>query len=298
MAIELLVSGLLEGTRIGLAGLGFAIIFYTTEELHFAYGAMVTASAYLAYVLLTGVGLPGVLTVLIVLLAGALAGALIQRYLYRHLQTIPHAVLLFSFGLAIVLENLLHLIFGPEDLVLPSSSLTQVVEFTWPVTIFVRVIDFVAVGTFVITWLLIYYLLNRHRVGMALRAVMHDPEMSELVGIRTGRVKVVAYALGSAIGATSGLIAMVRTGVRPTSGFSIMLFAFIVTLLGVGRIHRVAGWGLGLGVFMGFTAWKLPTELRTLIAFVLMLLYLVVRTYRVPSRAGETTKAAVAETGS
>ncbi len=249
MPLELLVNGLLEGTRIGLAGLGFAIIFYTTEELHFAYGAMIAASGYLAYLLLAGAGLPGVIVVLVVLLAGAGAGAAVQRYLYRSLPT-PLAVLLFSFGFAIVIENALHLAFGPDDLVLPASVVSQSVHISWPVPIFARVIDFIAMGAFLLVWALMYLLLDRHRTGMALRAVMHDPEMSELVGIRTGRVKVLAYALGSAIGAMSGIIAVVRTGVRPTSGFDIMLFAFIVTLLGVGNIHRVAAWGVGLGAFM------------------------------------------------
>lgn len=294
MPIELLINGLLEGTRIGLAGLGFAIIFYTTEELHFAYGAMIAASGYLAFVLLTGLGISGLLTVILVIVAGAVAGMFVQRYLYRSLPT-PLAVLLFSFGFAIAIENLLHLVFGPDDLVLPASALSRVVSMSWPVTVFARIIDFVAMGAFVVVWVLMYYLLEKHRTGLALRAVMHDPEMSELVGIRTGRVKVVAYALGSAIGAASGLIAVVRTGVRPTSGFSIMLFAFIVTLLGVGHIHRVAGWGLGLGAFMGVVAWPFPTELRTLLAFAVMLLYLVVRTYRKPSEHGGTTKTEVAE---
>lgn len=283
--IPLLVNGLLEGTRIGLAGLGFAIIFYTTKELHFAYGAMIAASAYLALVLVTTVGMPGIAAVILVIAAGALAGVIVQRYLYRFLPD-PLAVLLFSFGLAIVLENILHLIFGPDDLVMPRTTLSTVVQLE-TLGVFVRVIDFAALFAFVALWVFLYWLLEKRRIGMALRAVMHDPEMAELVGIRTGLIKVFAYGLGSAIGAVAGLIAVTRTGIRPSAGFDLMLFAFIVTLLGVGRIHRVAVWGIVLGGFMGLVAWQLPTELRTLIAFALMLAYLVFREYRVRAASEE-----------
>ena len=277
--IPLLVNGLLEGTRFGLAGLGFAIIFYTTKELHFAYGAMIAASGYLAYVLFAILEMPAVVTVIAVLLVSALAGILLQRYLYRYLPD-PLAVLLFSFGLTIVLENLLHLQFGPDDRVMPRTALSASVHIE-ALGVFARVIDVVAVGGFIAVWVFMYLLMEKHRTGMALRAVMQDPEMSELVGIRTQRIKVFAYGIGSAIGAIAGLIAVTRTGVRPSAGFDIMLFAFIVTLLGVGRIHRVAAWGLGLGTFMGLVAWQLPTQFRTVLAFAGMLIYLVVREYRV-----------------
>jgi|SRR5690606_11970655 len=272
--IELLANGVLEGSRIGLAGIGFALIFYTTKELHFAYGALLTASGYVWYVLTVQANLPLLVGAPIALAAGAAAGAVVQRYLYRRL-TSHLAVLLFSFGLAIILENVLHIAFGPADVVLPRNLLTgTVVLFD---RIFIRVIDLVTLAVFILVWLVMLYMLERRRIGLAVRAVMRDESMSELVGIRTDRIKLFVYAVGSLVGAIAGLVTIARTGVRPGSGFDVMLFAFIVALLSSGRMAMVPIWSLGLGVFMSLVAWQLPTELRMLLAFAVMLIYLVVR---------------------
>lgn len=273
MLIDLLLTGLMDGARIGVAALGFALIFYTTKQLHFAYGALIAASAYLYWALSVEVQLPPAVAAVIALLFGAVVGAVIQRWIYRRLSS-HLAVLLFSFGLAIVLENVMHILFGSSDKVLPAGPLTA------PVVIFgtpFRVIDFVTVALFLIVWAGLWFMLERRQIGLAIRAVMRDPAMSELVGIRTGRITVIAFAIGSAIGACAGLIAVTRTGIRPGSGFDLMLFAFIVTLLGAGRLSAVAGWSLGLGLFMALVAWPFPTELQTLFAFVAMFIYLFVR---------------------
>lgn len=280
MPIELLVNGFLEGSRIALAGMGFALIFYTTKELHFAYGVLIALAGYVCYWLIAVMGLNAFLAVPVSLAIGAASGAAVQRFLYRRLP--DHlSVLLFSFGLAILLENLLHLGFGPNDLILPAGPLTEgVVLFD---RIYVRVIDLVALAVFAAVWAFMWYLLARRRMGLALRAVMHDEDASELVGIKSGQVKLFAYAMGSLIGALAGLINVTRAGVRPGAGFDLMLFAFIITLLGIGKMHRVVLWGIGLGVFMSLVAWQLPTEMRTLLAFAGMLIYLVARTRERPA---------------
>lgn len=274
MPVELLANGFLEGARIALAGMGFALIFYTTKELHFAYGVLLTAAAYACYWMVAIAGITAFLAVPVALVLAAAAGAAVERYLYSRLP--DHlSVLLFSFGLAILLENALHIRFGPNDLTLPPNPLTQsVVLFS---RIYLRVIDLVALGVFLVVWATMWYLLERRRIGLAVRAVMHNPDMSEMVGIRTSRIRMFAYGVGSVIGALAGLISVTRSGIRPGAGFDIMLFAFIVTLLGVGKMHRVVMWGIGLGVFMSLVAWQFPTELRTLFAFAAMLIYLVVR---------------------
>ena len=273
MLTDLLLTGLLDGARIGVAALGFALIFYTTKELHFAYGAIVAACGYLYYTLVVDQGLPALVAAPLALAFGALVGALIQRFLYRRLN--DHlAVLLFSFGMAIILENVLHIMFGPTDKVLPGGPLTTTVTLAGTP---LRVIDLVTVGVFLVVWAALWYMLERRQIGLAIRAVMRDPIMSDLVGIRTGRIKVFAYALGSAIGALAGLVAVTRSGVRPGSGFDLMLFAFIATLLGAGKLTHVAAWSVALGLFMGLVAWPFPTELQTLFAFFAMLVYLVVR---------------------
>jgi len=294
LLVELLVNGLLEGSRIALVGLGFALIFYTTKELHFAYGALITAAGYACYWMIVTLGITPWVAVPGAVLLSAAAGAVVRRYLYQRLSN-PNAVLLFSFGLAIAVENGLHMIFGVNDVLLPPSFLTQsVVLFD---AVHLRVIDLVAVVLFVVAWVGLAYVLKRTRTGLAFRAIMRDAQSSELVGISVARIRILAYAVGSALGGLGALITLARSGLQPGAGFDIMLFAFIITLLGVGSIHRVALWGLGLGAFMGFVSFVLPTEFRTLLAFAAMFVYLIVRSvprprslrWRRPQPSGSST---------
>lgn len=289
MLTDLLLTGLLDGARIGVAALGFALIFYTTKELHFAYGALLTASGYLYYSLVVEQGWPVLLAAPVALAFGAAVGAVIQLYLYRRLA--DHlAVLLFSFGMAIILENVLHILYGPTEKVLPAGPLTRTVSLAGTP---VRVIDLVTIAVFLVVWAVLWFLLERRQIGLAVRAVMRDSTMSDLVGIRTWRIKAFAYAVGSAIGAAAGLISVTRAGVRPGSGFDIMLFAFIATLLGAGRLNHVAVWSVALGLFMGLVAWPFPTELQSLFAFLAMLVYLVVRSLDLPARRAARSRSAV-----
>ena len=272
----LLVNGLLEGSRIGIAGLGFALIFFTTRELHFAYGAALAGAGYLFFQLFGRLAWPGWLTVVVVLAASAAGGVAVKVVLYRPLR--DHlAILLFSFGLAIVLENVYHVVFGPSDVLPPITFLDRVAELPGPGLTLVRYIDFAGFAAFVVATALLLVVLERSRVGAAIQAVMRDEGMARLVGIRTGQIAVLVYATGSLLGGISGIVHVTRTGVRPDSGFEVVLFAFIVTLLAVGRIGRVALWALVIGVVRALVAWRLPTELSTLLVFVAMLAYLVAR---------------------
>jgi branched-chain amino acid transport system permease protein len=272
--LDLLASGVFEGARIGLAAIGFALIFYTTKELHFAFGVLATASAYSFFLVMDSLGWPAVLAVLTGLGFGALIGAGVQFLFYRRMRD-ELGVLLFSFGLAVIVENVLHLVFGPSEQVLPSSAVTRTIAVGDE--IIGRYIDVVGLVAFLLVWLFLWNMLERQRIGLAVRAVMKDPAMSELVGIRSGRIKVFAYAVGSAIGAISGMVDVARTGIKPSSGFDLMLLAFIATILGAGSLNRVAAWAMGLGIFMALVAWRFPTELRLLLTFTVMLAYLVLR---------------------
>lgn len=278
LLLELLLNGIFVGAKLGLAGLGFAVIFYTTRDLHFAFGALLTTTGYLGYVFIAQWGMPAVVGVVFTLALGALLGMAVQYWLYRPL-TDHLSILLMSLGFSIVVENTLQIVFGVHDKLLPSGPLGRLVVMG---DIWVRVLDFVVVAAFLLLWLLVYFLMHRHRVGRALRAVMKDPYMSELVGIRTRRIKLFAYGLGTGIGAVAGLLTVAETGLRPSAGFEVLTFAFIATLLGLGSLHRVALWGLGLGVMMNLFSWQFPTQFQTLFVFAFMLVYMLVRDRRPP----------------
>lgn len=270
MLFELILNGLVVGAKLGLASLGFAVIYYTSREFHVAYGVLLALAGYIALVLIDGYSVPAVVAVVAVVAIGALLGMGVERWIYRPLGD-HFSVMMMALGISIVIENALQIGFGADDKLLSSALMSK--QLIWG-ELRLRYLELAIAGAFALVWLLLYYVLERHRIGLALRAVMRDAGMAELVGIKTRNIRLFAYGLGSAIGSISGLVMLFDSGLRPTAGFEVLLFAFIATVLGMGNLHRVAVWSILIGVILNVFSWKLPTQFGTLFIFTLMFAYL------------------------
>lgn len=280
LGLELALRGILEGAPIGIAALGFALIFRTAKELHFAYGVTIALGGYLTYTL-SSVGLPLPISGLLAALICAAGGGVLRYGAYRKLHD-HYAVLLFSFGLAIVLENVLQLLYGAHDITASSDWLNHVVTLVPGTTLSARVIHLLGLVLMVVAWLVVRWLVIRTRTGLGLTAVVRDAEMAELVGVKAERMKVLAYVVGSGLAGIAGALTVVSSGVRPSLGFELLLYGFIATLLAGMAFTQAALWGLALGVALNLSAWVLPAQYRTLVVFVLIAAYLVVRMRRMP----------------
>jgi branched-chain amino acid transport system permease protein len=266
----------MQGAPIALAGIGFAIIWYTTKEFHFLYGTLLATSGYLLYSL-NQHGVNIWLAGLIVIVGTALLAAALENWGYIPLKN-PLSVLLFSFGLAIVLQNVLQIIYGPANLIMPANVLESKTLTVIPGTqSTAQAIQLLALGAAIVVSALLAAGFKFTRTGLAMRAVMRDEEVASYVGIRPRRLRLLAYAIGTAIGSLGGIFTMINVGTSPTSGFDTMLYAFMATFLGAGIMTRVPLWGMLIGILLSVEAWKLPASFATLIVFALMLFYVIVR---------------------
>jgi branched-chain amino acid transport system permease protein len=276
LLLLLFVSGVMQGAPIALAGIGFAIIWYTTKEFHFLYGTLLATSGYLLYSLVQN-GVNIWLAAAIVIVGTALLAAGLENWGYIPLKN-PLSVLLFSFGLAIVLQNVLQIIYGPANLIMPANVLESKTLTVIPGTqSTAQAIQLLALGAAIVVSALLAAGFKFTRTGLAMRAVMRDEEVASYVGIRPRRLRLLAYAVGTAIGSLGGIFTMINVGTSPTSGFDTMLYAFMATFLGAGIMTRVPLWGMLIGILLSVEAWKLPASFATLIVFALMLFYVIVR---------------------
>lgn len=279
LVLELAFRGLLQGAGFGLAGLGFAIIFRTAKELHFAFGVTIAIGGYAAYTF-AGAGLPVLVAFVLAVALCALFGVAVRSLAYRRLT--HDAVLLFSFGLTIVLENVIQIIYGPADLVLRNEALNEIVQLS-PGTGFVaQLVHLLGPVVLLVAFLATGGLLYRTKTGIGLVAVIRDQEMAELVGVRVERMKLLAYAIGSGLAGLAGVLTVVGSGVRPTLGFQLILYGFIATILAGDRFVNAAIWGLLLGVGQSITAVWLPAHYGTLIVFIGLITFLVYRMRSLP----------------
>ncbi|MEX1162284.1 MAG: branched-chain amino acid ABC transporter permease [Nitriliruptor sp.] len=252
LGLELALRGVLEGATFGIAGLGFAIIFLAARELNFAYGVTIAIGGYVTYSTVSA-GLPFGVAAGVGVLFCTVLGATLRYAAFRKLRD-HYAVLLVSFGFAVVLENVLHIVYGVHDVVVRSEVLARVVTFSDSMRLSARVIDLLSLMVLVLAWLVVRYAFERTKTGLGLIAVIRDPEMAELVGVRVERMKVLAYAMGSALAGTAGALTAASSGVRPSLGFELLLFGFIATLLA--RVSGLSRQSAARGELMSRRSWR------------------------------------------
>ena len=276
--VQLLLDGFLIGSIFALAAYGFALVWGVMNVINFAQGEMVIMGGYIAVVL----GQSGIhpiwgMPVAFVLMFGFgwLAYLVVVAWVVdRDMFT----SLLATFGLSILLQQLLNLYFGSEVLV-ADAGLPIWSAFDGMVTISgIKVVSFVLAAVLA-TSLIVF--MKRSRLGQAIRATSQDRRAARVLGINTDRVYAMTYALNSAIcGAAGALVAMIWS-VQPYFGIIHSLRSFmIVTVAGFGNLPGVIIAGLGLGAGEQFAAFILGSEFQIAFVVGLLLLVLVVRQYR------------------
>jgi branched-chain amino acid transport system permease protein len=249
------ISGLLMGMLFALVALGLAIIFGVMDIVNFAHGEFLMVGMYAAFLTATGLAIEPLLTLpvsaVVCFILGIGSYYLLVRYLLRGPML---AQLLGTFGLMIFIRYLAMAIFGPDYKTLEQGLLIGKSIKWGPV-----VISYPKLGTAVISimaFVAIYWLINRTRLGMALKATALDVEAASYMGIDTEKMRGLAWGLG---GATVGVAGALLTNfyyVFPTVGLLFVMIAFAtVALGGFGSIKGafIAGLIMGLIIDIGGT---------------------------------------------
>ncbi|MGD8522549.1 MAG: branched-chain amino acid ABC transporter permease [Desulfobacterales bacterium] len=253
--LSAIISGLLMGMLFALVALGLAIIFGVMNIVNFAHGEFLMVGMYTAFLAATGLAIEPLLTLPVAALVCFILGIGSYYLLVRYLLRGPMlAQLLGTFGLMIFIRYLAMAIFGPDYKTLEQGLLIGKSIKWGPV-----VISYPKLGTAVISIIAfgaIYWLINRTRLGMALKATALDVEAAGYMGINTEKMRGLAWGLG---GATVGIAGALLTNfyyVFPTVGLLFVMIAFAtVALGGFGSIKGafIAGLIMGLIIDIGGT---------------------------------------------
>jgi urea transport system permease protein len=234
-----------------MVALGLAIIYGTMGVINLAHGQFVMIGAYVAWFLQSQFGIGVIVGLPLIFIAGALVGLAVERTIIQRLYTRPLDTILATWGIGIVLEQLVRGLFGsdsryvarPEfldgNLILAGVHLSYYRLF---------IIGF-ALLTLAVTW----FLLFRTEFGTKLRAVIQNKEISECYGVSANRVYAVTFAYGAGLAAIAGALITPMVSVTPTMGTGVVVDAFLVVIVGgVGSIVGTAAAALMIGEA---TAW-------------------------------------------
>src|SRR5438067_238791 len=268
---QVLLDGITLGFMYALIALGYTMVYGVLEFINFAHSEIFIFGAFVGVEILLSLRSAGVLdtlpwplVLLFVLVAGmAISGALavtVERIAYRPLRAAPRLIPLISaIGVSFFLQDLIRLVESvwrnAFNLVYPTMDvLNERFELTSTLDVSVKSLV-VIVAALLMLWAL-HAIVNRTKVGTAIRAVAEDQAAASLMGINVNRIISLTFLIGGAMGGAAGVLFGVQYGlINPYSGFIPGLKAFTAAVLGgIGNIPGAMLGGLVLGLLEAFAA--------------------------------------------
>jgi len=272
--LEQVLNGLLVGAYYLLIALGLSLIFSLGGLVNLAHGAFYAFGAYIAVKLVDTLGFGGVLVASPVLVA--LIGLVVERFLFRRFyREDPALGLLLTFGLAMVAEQALRLIFGaaPLPFSIPQELKGQLLVGEFIYSKYRLVMLVIAAAAVAALW----FLLQRTPFGRVVRAGVQNPDMVAALGISLQPYMSAVVAISVALAALAGVLLAPITGVHPAMGAEILTAAFVVVVIGgLGSFWGVVWAALIVGVVRGLTVYFYPAAAEASM-YLLMVLVLLVR---------------------
>jgi branched-subunit amino acid ABC-type transport system permease component len=283
-----LLNGLALGLLFSLIALGFMLILGLMEQINLAHGSLFALGAYFAYAICAArLPLPpnlltywaavplGARFATAIVLAPVLVapfGLVLERLMRRTYGRDPLYGLLLTFGVAMVLEEMIRVIWGTRDYMLPVPRDIGggfiMLDLIW------STYRFWAAGMAIVAMAMVWFIVERTRFGAMVKAGAHDSEMVQALGINLTKLRVWVFVLGTMLAALAGVILAPLWGIRPHMGVDAVVPAFLIIVLGgVGSFWGAVLGGLLVGMVVGLSAayaseWSMLSMYLLLIAVV------------------------------
>lgn len=277
--MDVLISGLTTGSVYALMAVGLTLIYGVSKAFNFAYGSFYSMGGYIAYILLTVVGIWGgyasvfILAVPLLVVIGYITEKIVVAPL-RSRSDWEVKVMMITLGLALFLDNSYQVIFGPRMKDLPpivegTVEIGEIVLANQNIVIFVLAI----VGMLAFRWVL-----NNTRIGMAVRAVAQNPAGAQIVGIPKDVVFAATFAISTVMVGVGGILLTQKYFVSPSGGWDILVKSWVITAFGgMGSIRGALYAAFILGIMEAFVGYWMGMSWVLFAMFAVLLTTLAVR---------------------
>ena len=265
-----LALGLVNGAFYALLSLGLAIIFGLLNLINFAHGAQYMLGAYVAWMLLSYLGIGFWGSLVIAPLVVAVLGMALERWLLRHIRDVDQIYgLLLTFGIALIIEGLVAQTYGWSGMPYP-NPLPGSVNLGFMRMPMYRL---AAIAISLVVCLAVWIAIERTKLGAYLRAASEDADMVQAFGVNIPRLIMLTYGFGVGLAALAGVVAAPVYQVRPAMGSNLIIVVFAVVVIGgMGSIAGSVIAGFGLGLVEGLTKVFYPAASTTVIFFIMILI--------------------------
>lgn len=244
MSFVLVLNLAWQISTLALVALGLAIVFGKLRIMNMAHGEFVMIGAY-APVITSTLGLPGWLQLPVCLVTVAFAAFVLERSIIRHLYGRMFDSLLATWGIAILLRELVELIFGRgyQSVAPPLAGTVRVFGADYP-SYRIAVIIGIILG-----FAGLYWWNTRSKVATRIKAMVGNPDLAEAIGIDTARLSAGAFVFGCCTAGLAGLILAPTVRIEPMMGLDYLIRSFFALV--VGGLGSLSGLGIGSGIIAG-----------------------------------------------
>ena len=290
--LQQIINGLVLGSMYALVALGYTMVYGIINLINFAHGEVLMVGAITSWTVVTalaGSGMPGWLIMLISLLCAiVICAALnfsIEKIAYRPLRNAPRlAPLITAMGMSLLLQTLAMIIWKPNPKPYPLLLPTEPLQIGGAV---ITVTQVLILGITVTVLIILLWLVNRTKLGRAMRATAENPRVAALMGVRPDMVISATFIIGAVLAAVAGVMWAANYGtVQHTMGFLPGLKAFTAAVLGgignlggavVGALLLGLVEAIGAGYLGDLTGGVLGSHYADIFAFMALVLVLTLR---------------------
>ncbi len=283
-----LLLGLINGSFYALLSLGLAVIFGMLNIINFTHGAQYMMGAFGAYLVGQYLGIGYWASLIVAPVLVGVTGVIVERTMLKRLYHLDHLYgLLFTFGMALIIQGYFRYYYGSSGLPYPiPPELQGGIRLPFMFLPWYRGwVIFLSLAICLITW----FLIERTSLGAKLRAATENPMIVRTFGVNVPMLITLTYGAGVALAALAGVLAAPIYQVSPLMGADLINVVFAVVVIGgMGSIMGSVVTGFSLGLIEGLTKVFYP-EASTTVVFVIMAIVLLVRPAGLFGKAATTT---------
>lgn len=278
--ISYLINGISLGSVYAIIALGYTMVYGIAKMLNFAHGDVIMVGGFAVFTIVSTLGLPSVLGILVAVVICTALGMLIERVAYKPLRNAssPLAVLITAIGVSYLLQNVALLIFGAN-----TKSFTSVVTIS-PLKLadgqlIISGETIVTIITGIVIMVCLTLFVHKSKAGQAMLAVSEDKGAAQLMGINVNGTIALTFAIGSALAAVAGvLLCSAYPSLTPYTGAMPGIKAFVAAVFGgIGSIPGAMIGGILLGIIEILGKAYISSQMADAIVFAVLIVVLLVK---------------------
>lgn len=277
--LQFLINGVAVGSMYALIALGYTMVYGIVSLINFAHGEFMMMGAFIGALVLNRLqGTPLVVALLIAMLASGLIAVVTELVAYRPLRNQPKIfVLTAAIAVSVLLQNVARLVFGASAVAFPASFPEGSIAFD-SLGIWIEYSQLIVLCLSLVLMVGLWLVVNKTKIGMAMRATSQDLEAARLMGIDTNVIISFTFFVGASLAGAVGVLYGMQYSVDPLMGVQPGLAAFVAAVLGgIGSLPGAMIGGVLIGVIENLVAGYLSSTYQSAITFLILIIVLSVK---------------------